>query len=81
MGAPPLCHNIRTARPRRQQDQPAASGTVFFRNNTYRAELIDTTLQQFNKEKSMSWRIARTVDFATAVGDQSHRFGVTFLTQ
>ena len=63
------------------QDQPAASGTVLFLNNTYRAELIDTTLLQFNKEMRMSWRIAGTVDFAPTVGDQSVRFGVTFLTQ
>ena len=64
-----------------RQNQPVASGAVFVLNNTYRAELSDTTLQQVNKDTSMSWRIAGTVDFGTAAGNQTTPFTVTFQTQ
>jgi hypothetical protein len=64
-----------------RQNQPLASGSVFVLNNTYRAELSDTTLQSVNKDTSMSWRISGTVDFATAAGNQTSPFSVTFQTQ
>ena len=64
-----------------RSNQALASGSVYVLNNTYRAELSDTTLQQVNKDTSMSWRIAGTVDFATSAGNQTTPFSVTFQTQ
>jgi hypothetical protein len=64
-----------------RQNQALAQGAAFVLNNTYRAELSDTTLQQVNKDTSMSWRISGTVDFTTAAGNQTVPFSVMFQTQ
>jgi len=64
-----------------RQDLPIAAGKVFVLNNTYRAELSDTTLQQVNKDTGMTWRISGTAYFGTAGGNQTSPFTVDFETQ